>query len=195
MEVPRGPCPGPRRERRATCAEDDGATSGSLHKNVRFAFLVSPSPVGILGRLPAVCARSCAADNVRRNWLRTGFSGAFAARECSQEEGKEEGKEPSLGARERSQAVVRAVRPGRTTRVPHLRAQPASGRLQVGTPIIGVNLGSLEPTPASTGTESRVDTRDSHCKHGVEKVRQGQSGPMPSTFCGAGRTSKPDDNV
>ena len=103
----------------------------------------------------------------------------FAARECSQEEGKEEGKEPSLGARERNQAVVRAVRPGRTTRVPHLRAQPAPGRLQVGTPIIGVNLGSLEPTPASTGTESRVRTRDSHCKHGVEKVCQGQSGPMP----------------
>ena len=127
--------------------------------------------------------------------MRTGFSGAFAARECSQEEGKEEGKEPSLGARERSQAVVRAVRPGRTTRVPHLRAQPASGRLQVGTLVLGVNLGSLEPTPASTGTEARVAIRDYHCKYGVEKVCQSQSGPMPRSHGARGRTSNPNDNV
>ena len=53
VEAPRGPCPGPRRERRATCAEDDGATSVPLPTGRAFAFSVTPSPVGIWDRLPA----------------------------------------------------------------------------------------------------------------------------------------------
>ena len=53
MAVPRGPCPGPRRERRATCAEDDGATSVPLPTGRAFAFSVSPSPVRVWMSLPA----------------------------------------------------------------------------------------------------------------------------------------------
>ena len=53
VEVPRGPCPGPRRERRATCAEDDGATSVPLPTGRSFAFSVSPSPVWVWMSLPA----------------------------------------------------------------------------------------------------------------------------------------------
>ena len=53
MAVPRGPCPGPRRERRATCAEDDGATSVPLPTGRAFAFSVSPSPVCIRVKLPS----------------------------------------------------------------------------------------------------------------------------------------------
>ena len=127
--------------------------------------------------------------------MRTGLWGANDARECSQEEGKEEGKEPSPGAHERNQAAVRAIRLGRTTGFEHLRAQPAPGRLQVGIPIFGVNLGSLEPTPASTGSESRYKTRDSHCEYGADKVCQGHSGTLPRTFCGAGGMSTPNDSV
>ena len=142
--------------------------------------------------------RSTAAANAstdRRSWLRTGLWGANDARECSQEEGKEEGKEPSPGAHERNQAAVRAIRLGRTAGFEHLRAQPAPGRLQVGIPIFGVNLGSLEPTPASTGSESRHTARDSHCEYGVEKMCQGQSGQLPRTFRVSGRMSNPNDSV
>ena len=143
-------------------------------------------------------SRSTAAANassVRRSWLRTGLWGANDARECSQEDGKEEGKEPSPGSHERNQAAVRAIRLGRTAGFEHLRAQPAPGRLQVGIPIFGVNLGSLEPTPASTGSEARYGTRDSHCEYGVDKVCQGHSGQLPVGPAARGRMSKPNDSV
>ena len=45
--------PRPRRERRATCAEDDGATSVPLPTGRAFAFSVSPSPVWVWMSLPA----------------------------------------------------------------------------------------------------------------------------------------------
>ena len=45
--------PRPRRERRATCAEDDGATSVPLPTGRAFAFSVSPSPVWVWLSLPA----------------------------------------------------------------------------------------------------------------------------------------------
>ena len=45
--------PRPRRERRATCAEDDGATSVPLPTGRAFAFSVSPSPVCIRLKLPS----------------------------------------------------------------------------------------------------------------------------------------------
>ena len=187
--------PRPRRERRATCDKDDGATLQTADHRPGFCAL----GVSIASRHPAEAPiRSTAtaeASSVRRSWLRTGLRGANDARECSQEEGKEEGKEPSPGAHERNQAAARAIRPGRTAGFEHLRAQPAPGRLQVGIPINGVNLGSLEPTPASTGSESRLAARDSHCEYGVDKVCQGHSGPLPRTFCAAAGTSNPNDSV
>ena len=45
--------PRPRRERRATCAEDDGATSVPLPTGRAFASSVSPSPVRVWLSLPA----------------------------------------------------------------------------------------------------------------------------------------------
>ena len=195
VEVPRGPCPGPRRERRATCAEDDGATLQTADHRPGFCVLgVSIASAG-LDELPSRSTAAANASSVRRSWLRTGLWGANDARECSQEEGKEEGKEPSPGAHERNQAAARAIRPGRTTGFEDLRAQPAPGRLQVGIPIFGVNLGSLEPTPASTGSESRSRSRDSHCEYGVDKVCQGHSDPLRDHQPASCRMSNPNDSV
>ena len=187
--------PRPRRERRATCDKDDGATLQTADHRLGFCAL----GVSIASRHPAEAPiRSTAtaeASTGRRSWLRTGLWGANDARECSQEEGKEEGKEPSPGAHERNQAAARAIRPGRTTGFEDLRAQPAPGRLQVGIPIFGVNLGSLEPTPASTGSESRLAARDSHCEYGVEKMCQGHSRELPRGHGARGRMSNPNDSV
>ena len=148
-----------------------------------------------LAEPPSRSTAAANASSVRRSWLRTGLWGANDARECSQEEGKEEGKEPSPGAHERNQAAARAIRPGRTTGFEDLRAQPAPGRLQVGIAINGVNLGSLEPTPASTGSEPRLAIRESHCEYGVDKVCQGHSRQLPVGPAARGRMSNPNDSV
>ena len=168
--------PRPRRERRATCAEDDGATLQTAAPRPGFCALGVSIASGHPFEAPTRSTATAAASTGRRNGLRTGLWGANDARECSQEEGKEEGKEPSPGAHERNQGAVRAIRPGRTAGFEHLRAQPAPGRLQVGIAIFGVNLGSLEPTPASTGSEPRLAGRDSHCAQGLEKVCEGGIG-------------------
>ena len=114
-----------------------------------FALSVSPSPGGIRVKLPS------ALPPLPLPLPAGGAGCGLAFRECSQEDGKEEGKEPSPGSHERNQAAVRAIPLRRTAGFEHLRAQPAPGRLQVGIPIFGVNLGSLEATSASTGSESR----------------------------------------
>ena len=159
--------PRPRRERRATCDKDDGATLQTAAPRPGFCALGVSIASGHPVEAPIRSTATAAASTGRRNGLRTGLWGANDARECSQEEGKEEGKEPSPGAHERNQGAVRAIRLGRTAGFEHLRAQPAPGRLQVGITFNGVNLGSLEPTPASTGSESRYKTRDSHCEYGA----------------------------
>ena len=187
--------PRPRRERRATCDKDDGATLQTADHRPGFCVLGVSIASRHLAEPPIRSTAAAEASSVRRSWLRTGLWGANDARECSQEEGKEEGKEPSPGAHERNQAAARAIRPGRTAGFEHLRAQPAPGRLQVGIAINGVNLGSLEPTPASTGSESRPGSRDSHCEYEVEKVCQGQSGQFPRGQPANGRMSKPNDSV
>ena len=187
--------PRPRRERRATCDKDDGATLQTAAPRPGFCALGVSIASGHPGEAPIRSTATAAASTGRRSWLRTGLWGAFDARECSQEEGKEEGKEPSPGAHERNQAAARAIRPGRTTGFEDLRAQPAPGRLQVGIPIFGVNLGSLEPTPASTGSESRPGLRDSHCELKLEKVCQGHSRQLPRGQGARGRMSTPNDSV
>ena len=122
--------PRPRRERRATCDKDDGATLQTADHRPGFCVLgVSIASVHP-GEAPIRSTATVEASTGRRSWLRTGLWGANDARECSQEEGKEEGKEPSPGAHERNQAAARAIRPGRTTGFEDLRAQPAPGRLQ-----------------------------------------------------------------
>jgi len=97
VEIPCGPCPVPRRERRATCDEDDGVASVSLLTGRAFAFSASPSPVGVRMKLPAALQQLQQLFTASGTGCGLAFGGADDARRCSQEEGKEEGKEPPPG--------------------------------------------------------------------------------------------------
>ena len=140
-------------------------------------------------------AATLAAVLVRRSWWRAALGGALAWLHRASDEGVGEGEEPSPGALERRQAAGRPVRPGRTTSAIALDAQPTRGRLKVGIPINGVNLGSLEPTPASTGSEPHSQTRNSHCEYGLEKACQGQRVQLPAAHRVSVQTSMPFERV